>query len=272
MKMWISLAVSLELLLFPFQQWSFGGMTGRPANASPNASPRGASAGQFRASPSSSPRLSAPAPRPTGKPSNYHVPNKLAPRRDAIGSPSTVHPRSAPSLWRSGDRGTAGWRRDSGWHSSQHDWRNHDHDRDRDHHHSHHRSYYYFSYGFPYYGFYPAYSYAGSWYYAAPPSYDVGTYVEPDYAPAPGYAASDESMVDYYKLGANWGQDLRREVVSWDRFVAFLQQVFPTLAQAERDDLRHGFVAGYGTHGTEAWDKAMKEATEESDADAVEED
>jgi hypothetical protein len=121
--------------------------------------------------------------------------------------------------------------------------------------------------GFSYPFYYPAY------YYSYPPPYYAYDYPAPPPATysAPSTATYDRenvlqgSYVDqdtqsYYSSGRDWGQDLRRDVVGWDRFVAYLKGTALSLSQTQLDEFRRGFVEGYGNRGNDALDKAMKEA------------
>jgi hypothetical protein len=114
------------------------------------------------------------------------------------------------------------------------------------------------------YPFYTAYPY----YYDAPlaPTYDSSYY---------GSGASSVPYVDegagggavspsYADLGQQWGQDLRREVATWDDFVDYVRTyiiVAPPEAQAE---FREAFVASYGINGAAAYDKAAQQAAQTS--------
>jgi hypothetical protein len=60
-----------------------------------------------------------------------------------------------------------------------------------------------------------------------------------------------------YILGEHWGQDLRREVVTWDQFVAYVHDRVATADAVEREEFRRGFVAGYGINAASAFAKAL---------------
>jgi hypothetical protein len=63
-----------------------------------------------------------------------------------------------------------------------------------------------------------------------------------------------------YELGHDWGQDLRREVVTWDEFVVYLKDRIPQMSDNDRTEFIRGFAAGYGSNAQAAFGKAMKEA------------
>jgi hypothetical protein len=73
-------------------------------------------------------------------------------------------------------------------------------------------------------------------------------------------AGSAPTAPDYSDLGASWGQDLRREVATWNQFVAYLKAyviIAPPSAQA---DFREAFISAYRINGAAAYDKAAAQA------------
>jgi hypothetical protein len=115
--------------------------------------------------------------------------------------------------------------------------------------------------GAPYwYPFYTAYPY----YYEAPPTmvYENTSYVPPVDPGAGGDLV--QPSPSYGELGQQWGQDLRREIVTWDEFVDYVRTyivIAPPEAQAE---FREAFIASYGINGTAAYDKAAEQAAQPS--------
>ena len=65
----------------------------------------------------------------------------------------------------------------------------------------------------------------------------------------------------YSDLGTSWGQDLRREVATWDQFVAYLRAYIVTAPPSAQADFREAFVSAYRINGAAAYDKAAAEAT-----------
>ena len=62
---------------------------------------------------------------------------------------------------------------------------------------------------------------------------------------------------DYWQRGRDWGQDLRRDVVTFDQFIAFVAQRIAGAPEAFQQRFREGFQVGYGQHADEAFLKAM---------------
>jgi hypothetical protein len=107
---------------------------------------------------------------------------------------------------------------------------NHFFDRDFDHHRFFHHDRFFFGFGVPFY-YYPAYSY----YYPAPyyysdywPGYDYSSvpygssYYPPAVADSSGSSATYSALVTSRsdtKVGHDWAQDLRLDIVTWDQFV-----------------------------------------------------
>ena len=105
-------------------------------------------------------------------------------------------------------------------------------------------------------------------YTAYPYYYDTSapvTYGGPDYPSDAGYAppmdpGTSQAASDYGDVGTSWGQDLRREVVTWDQFVAYLKAYIVTAPPAAQADFREAFVGAYRINGAAAYDKAAAEA------------
>jgi len=149
-----------------------------------------------------------------------------------------------------------------------HEWRGGDrgHFRGRDHG--------WFWFGWPFYSFYWGYPY-----YCAYPFYDDGfdyvaddtsdsagppVVIYNDYEPAPTVVpVTLPSQIDsgYGQLGTDWGQDLRREIVTWGQFVQYLRATILTAAAAARDEFRRGFIASYGLNAEAAFDQALRQAS-----------
>src|ERR1017187_1590942 len=109
------------------------------------------------------------------------------------------------------------------------------------------------------------------WYpfYTAYPYYDdtpspIGSTIA-DYPLDGGYAppmdpGAAQPASDYSDLGASWGQDLRREIVTWDQFVAYLKAYVVTAPPSAQADFREAFIGTYRINGAAAYDKAASEA------------
>lgn len=112
------------------------------------------------------------------------------------------------------------------------------------------------------YPFYTAYPY----YYDVPlaPTYDSGyydsgaSYVPPVDESAGGGAV--QTAPGYDELGHGWGQDLRRDVATWDQFVSYMQTYIIVATPAAQAEFREAFVASYGINGATAYDKAAEQA------------
>ncbi len=63
-----------------------------------------------------------------------------------------------------------------------------------------------------------------------------------------------------YERGREWGQDLRREIVSWEVFVEFLRANIVGASPVVFSEFRRGFIVGYGENALAAFDKAMQQA------------
>ena len=139
-------------------------------------------------------------------------------------------------------------------------------DRDRFHHHR--STIVVFVNGAPFW--YPVYT-AYPYYYDAPPpdTYNSAYTTSDDgYVPAMDSSATDAGTAPaapgYNELGASWGQDLRREVVTWDQFVAYLKAYVVTAPPASQADFREAFINAYHINGAAAYDKASLEAAGDS--------
>ncbi len=133
-----------------------------------------------------------------------------------------------------------------------------------------------YGYGFPY---------CASPYYCAPVygygvpvpddtyGYDVpvdtssssASYTSPDgYVPAADSSAADsgasQGTSEYSDLGSSWGQDLRREVATWNQFVAYLRAYIVTAPASAQAGFREAFISAYRLNGATAYDKAAAEA------------
>jgi hypothetical protein len=106
---------------------------------------------------------------------------------------------------------------------------------------------------------YAGYGYASYGYAAYGGSYPT-TYASSSVGdPSPTYSRASNGR-GVYELGHDWGQDLRREVVTWDEFAAYLKERIPQMSDNDRTDFNRGFAAGYGSNAQAAFGKAMKEA------------
>jgi hypothetical protein len=111
---------------------------------------------------------------------------------------------------------------------------------------------------YPYYNYLPAPIYDNAYY-----GYD-SSYVPPVVAGSgdttPYDSNSAQAAPNYNELGTAWGQDLRREIVTWDQFVAYLKAYSVTAPPAGQADFRDGFIDGYGINAGAAYDKAAAQA------------
>lgn len=108
---------------------------------------------------------------------------------------------------------------------------------------------------------YPVYT-AYPYYYDVPPPV---TYSGADYPSDGGYVppmdtGAAQAASDYGDVGTSWGQDLRREVVTWDQFVAYLKAYIVTAPPSAQADFREAFIGAYRINGAAAYDKAAAEA------------
>lgn len=134
----------------------------------------------------------------------------------------------------------------------------------RNHFHGHRHLIVVFANGAPYwFPVYTEYPYG----YVAP--LDTSSTVVSD-TPDAGYVPSaDDTAADsgtsqetsqYSDLGWSWGQDLRREVATWDQFVAYLKTYIVTAPASAQADFREAFIDAYQLNGAAAYDKAATEA------------
>jgi hypothetical protein len=134
---------------------------------------------------------------------------------------------------------------------------------DRGHFHGHRHFIVLFANGAPFW--YPVYTYY-------PYGYDVPVDTsgntadtsDEGYVPATESSVADSGTVqgtsEYSDLGASWGQDLRREVGTWDQFVAYLKAYIVTAPAPAQADFREAFISAYRLNGAAAYDKAAAEA------------
>ncbi len=114
---------------------------------------------------------------------------------------------------------------------------------------------------YPVYTAYPYYPY----YYDAPPpvvssTADYSSDGGGGYIPPVDTASNTQAGPDYSDVGVSWGQDLRREVVTWDQFVAYLRAYIVTAPPPAQADFREAFISAYRINGAAAYDKAAAEA------------
>ena len=113
---------------------------------------------------------------------------------------------------------------------------------------------------YPVYTDYPYYSEV------PPPVVSSSAYYTDDegYVPAQTSDTTDtgtaETAPDFNDLGASWGQDLRRDVVTWNQFVAYLKAYVITAPPEAQADFREAFINAYRINGAAAYDKAAAEA------------
>jgi hypothetical protein len=103
--------------------------------------------------------------------------------------------------------------------------------------------------------------------YNAPPDTSTGpdTYPADDgYVPAINSSGDDsgptQADLQYSDLGASWGQDLRRDIATWDQFIGYLKVYIVTAPAWAQADFREAFIDAYGLNGAAAYDKATTEA------------
>ncbi len=127
-------------------------------------------------------------------------------------------------------------------------------------------SYYPYS-DYPYYSSYPSYSYygdnllGGGSYGDTTLSGDTTSPSATTQAAQPTLPATASST---YLVGFNWGQDLRRDKVTWDQFVDYVQNDLLQGPASAALDFHRGFVVGYGTNGEAAFAKAVTAAQQTS--------
>jgi hypothetical protein len=107
---------------------------------------------------------------------------------------------------------------------------------------------------------YPVWT-AYPYYYAPAPIVSSGADYPLDggYAP-PMDAGTSQATSDYGDAGVSWGQDLRREIVTWDQFVAYLKAYIVTALPSAQADFREAFIGAYHINGAAAYDKAAADA------------
>jgi hypothetical protein len=76
----------------------------------------------------------------------------------------------------------------------------------------------------------------------------------------PGSRQEKSFEQDYWQLGRDWGQGLRRDVVTFDQFIALVAQRIVDAPEVLRHRFREGFETGYGQHAYEAFHKALDAA------------
>lgn len=106
---------------------------------------------------------------------------------------------------------------------------------------------------------YPVYT-AYPYYYATPlPTYDSGYPADTGYVPL---AEEGDAQVaaSYGEVGRLWGQDLRREIATWEQFVDYLRAYIINAAPVAQADFREAFIVSYGLNGAAAYDKGADQA------------
>jgi hypothetical protein len=125
-------------------------------------------------------------------------------------------------------------------------------------HHRHNSSIIVYVNGAPFW--YPVYT-AYPYYYGVPlsPTYDNGYSSTSTYVPS---VEGDDSATSssYAEAGLEWGQDLRREIVTWDQFVDYVRGYIVGAPPAAQADFREAFIESYGINGAAAYDKAAAQA------------
>ncbi|MGA2140088.1 MAG: hypothetical protein ABSH14_14615 [Verrucomicrobiia bacterium] len=111
---------------------------------------------------------------------------------------------------------------------------------------------------------YPVYT-AYPYYYDAPTpimssTADYGSDGGGGYVPPVDTTSDTQTASDYGDVGASWGQDLRREVVTWNQFVAYLKAYIVTAPPSAQADFREAFISAYRINGAAAYDKAAADA------------
>lgn len=109
----------------------------------------------------------------------------------------------------------------------------------------------YYPYGFVGYGYYGGVNYVGD-------LESNADYVSEDVS----RTASGPST--FFAKGRDWGQDLRRDVVSWAQFVQYMKTEIVNAVPWMQDEFRRGFVEAYGTNGEAAFEKAATATRGES--------
>lgn len=73
-------------------------------------------------------------------------------------------------------------------------------------------------------------------------------------------SGSSQEVSAFSDLGLSWGQDLRREVATWNQFVDYLRTYVITAPASAQADFREAFISAYRLNGASAYDKAAAEA------------
>jgi hypothetical protein len=107
---------------------------------------------------------------------------------------------------------------------------------------------------------YPVYT-SYPYYYDVPlaPTYDSGYSSTSSYVPSVEGDGS-EAPSGYANVGHQWGQDLRREIATWDQFVDYVRGYIIGATPAAQADFREAFIDSYGINGAAAYDKAAEQA------------
>jgi hypothetical protein len=112
--------------------------------------------------------------------------------------------------------------------------------------------------------YYPSYGYFGDYdsYDPAPDaasrtSYEQGWYVASN-------TTAQQPDERSYRAGRDWGQDLRRDVATWDQFVDYLRAYIVNASVGVRDEFRRGFAVGYGSNADAAFDKGLDQANQQT--------
>jgi hypothetical protein len=118
---------------------------------------------------------------------------------------------------------------------------------------------------YPVYTAYPYYPY----YYDSPPpimpsGVDYGSDGGGGYVPPVDTTSNTQPGSEYDDAGVSWAQDLRREVVTWDQFVAYLRDYIVTAPPPAQADFREALISAYRINGAAAYDKAAAEAADNS--------
>jgi hypothetical protein len=74
-------------------------------------------------------------------------------------------------------------------------------------------------------------------------------------------SGSSQDTSAFSDLGLSWGQDLRREVATWNQFVDYLRAYVVTAPASAQADFREAFISAYRLNGATAYDKAAAESS-----------
>ena len=72
-------------------------------------------------------------------------------------------------------------------------------------------------------------------------------------------SGSSQQISAYSDLGLSWGQDLRREVATWNQFVGYLRAYIINAPASAQADFREPSINAYRLNGATAYDKAAAE-------------